>query len=108
MSDFILPSSLEDRIALRVAVQQCVDLKVIASAAADTYKEEIKAVAEKFDIPAKEITRQVNVKYKQNFSEVAQSNQLFEELYEVLNTPVSSDQDEPDEESEESEESDDQ
>lgn len=77
----IVPSSPADLIAIRKAVIEAVDCHVRINAEKDLLKDIRNNVKDKYKVSPKDFNKMVRTEIKQNFSEVEEENDTFEELY---------------------------
>ena len=84
MNDVIIPSNPEDRAAIKSSLEEISNVMTMIEAKRDFIREEIKALSEKYKIPAKLLRKMAYAYHRQNFHEEKQSLDLFEELYETI------------------------
>ena len=75
------PASLKDILSI---IDECVDSKVRQAAERDFVKEQVKALAEKYEIKAKYLNKFIRLRYKQDAEEVKQETVETVEAFDKL------------------------
>ncbi len=83
-SDVVVPSSPEDRAAIRAVLSDVSDKMTIIDSSRESNNEAIKELAEKYDLPVKFIRIMANAYHKQTFEKQKQEAEDFELLYENI------------------------
>ncbi len=83
-SDVVVPSSPEDRAAIRAVLSDVSDKMTIIDSSRESNNEAIKELAEKYDLPVKFIRKMANAYHKQTFEKQKQEAEDFELLYENI------------------------
>lgn len=83
-SNVTLPSSPEDRKAIKSAIVEASDSLVRIDAEKDLIKDIKQGLKDKFDIPPKLASKLISIYHKQNYGEVAAEQEALEEAYETL------------------------
>ncbi len=88
-SEIVVPSSPADREAIRDVLSDISDNKTKIESYQTANTEAIKALAEKYDLPAKFIRKMASAYHKQSFEKEKKEADDFETLYEtIIGVPI--------------------
>lgn len=79
--EVIIPSNPVDLKALKSEIEACVDAKVRARGEQEFIKATVDALAEKFELPKKLISKLINTAYKANIDSVRADTTNLDDLY---------------------------
>lgn len=88
MSNFIVPSSPEDRKKIKDALIEISASLTRMEAERDLIKDILVEVEDKFELPKKYIRKLAKIYHKQNYAEIRQEQDDVETLYETVTGPV--------------------
>lgn len=79
--DFIIPSSEADLKQLKIMIEEAVGCMIRTEAERDHKKEVIAAIREQFKLDSSILTKVINMRHKQTFTEVGAKQEATNELY---------------------------
>jgi hypothetical protein len=79
-----IPSNPQDRAAIKAVMRDISDAMTMIEAKREFIKEELKALAEKYEMPVKLLRKMARAYHRQTFEKEKQEMEDFEALYESI------------------------